>query len=73
MNKPQFYRLDEKHPIILVETWNAPYSTGAYFLSADGISKEEVAKYAEEHVDVHFPFWPLVYMGKLWSKDTWDD
>ena len=64
-----------RHPmredIAVVSTWNVPYSTGTWFLSRDHVTREEVEKYASEHV--HFPFWPLQYLGKLWSKDTWDD
>lgn len=71
MKSPRYLKLDAKHPIAIVETWNVPYSTGFYLLSQDDVPKEAVEKFAIEHA--HFPYWPLIYQGKLWSKDTWDD
>lgn len=60
-----------KADVCIVDTWNAPYTTGTFFVSRDEVAKEEVEKFADAHV--HFPFWPLILVGKLWAKETWDD
>jgi len=57
--------------IQIVDSWNVPYSTGIFLLSRDEVPKEAVEAFANEKV--HFPFWGLEYLGKLWAKDTWDD
>jgi hypothetical protein len=57
--------------IQIIDHWNIPYSTGIYILAEDTVTKEEVEKFASSRV--HFPFWPVVRHGILWSKETWDD
>lgn len=71
MNAPRFIKIDPEHPIVIVDRWNIPYSTGFYVLSQDETPNEAVEEFASNNA--HFPFWPLQYMGKLWAKDTWDD
>ena len=64
-------RISDSADIQIIDSWNAPYTTGFYILTKDNISKEAVEKFADEKA--HFPFWPLKYMGKLWARETYDD
>ena len=58
-------------PMQIIDTWNVPYSTGLYVLARDEVPVGAVEEFAKEKA--HFPFWPLVYLGKLYAKETWDD
>ncbi len=58
-------------PIQVIDSWNIPYSTGLYILVQDDVPLPDIEAFANEKA--HFPFWPLVYRGRLYSKETWDD